>query len=76
MPHLHLLGVRRATSGASAAHVLQGYTGLPLAEARRMVEEARAGKRVRLQVDEEYVAHDLAALLGDLGVVVEVDDSL
>ena len=62
-------------SAHSLAHGVQQYTGLPLPEAQRVVERARAGERVELELDDEYAAYDLADLLTDLGATAEVDES-
>lgn len=67
--------VRASASAHSLAHVVQQYTGLPLPEAQRMVERARAGERVELELDDDYAAYDLASLLTDLGAPADVDES-
>jgi hypothetical protein len=67
--------VRAGASAHSLAHVVQQYTGLPLPEAQRVIDRARAGERVELELDDEYAAYDLAALLSDLGAATEVDES-
>lgn len=75
MPRLVIHHVRPTASAHSLAHTVQQYTGLPLAEARRVVDRARSGERVELELDDEYAAYDLAALLSDLGATVQVDES-
>lgn len=75
MPRLIIHQVRSTASAHSLAHSVQQYTGLPLPEAQRVVDRARAGERVELDLDDEYAAHDLAALLADLGATAEVDES-
>lgn len=67
--------VRASSSAHSLAHVVQQYTGLPLPEAQRVVERARAGERVELELDDDYAAYDLASLLTDLGASADVDES-
>lgn len=67
--------VRPSSSAHSLAHVVQQYTGLPLPEAQRVVERARAGERVELELDDDYAAYDLASLLTDLGAAADVDES-
>lgn len=67
--------VRAGASAHSLAHVVQQYTGLPLPDAQRVVERARGGEPVELEVDDEYAAYDLASLLSDLGAESEVDES-
>ena len=67
--------IRSTISVHSLAQTIQHYTGLPLPEAQRVVERARSGEQVELEVDDEYAAYDLAALLADLGVTAEVDES-
>ena len=67
--------VRPGASAHSLAHVVQQYTGLPLPEAQRVVERARAGETVSLELDDEYAAYDLASLLSDLGAETVVDES-
>jgi len=67
--------VRSTISVHSLAQTVQHYTGLPLPEAQRVVERARSGEQVELEVDDEYAAYDLAALLADLGITAEVDES-
>lgn len=76
MARVFVLRVRRTVNVHSLASVVQQYTGLPLPEARRAVERARAGERVELELDDEYAAYDLAGLLSDLGAASDVDDSL
>jgi hypothetical protein len=65
-------GARSSVSVHSIIGILQTYTGLPLPEAQALLDRARAGERVELEVDDEYAAYDLASLLGDLGVEAEV----
>lgn len=76
MARVFVLRVRRGASVHSLASVVQQYTGLPLPEAQRAVERARAGERVELELDDEYAAYDLAALLSDYGVATDVDESM
>jgi hypothetical protein len=40
-----------------------------------VIERARSGEQVELEIDDEYAAYDLAALLADLGATAEVDES-
>ncbi|HEX2209392.1 MAG TPA: hypothetical protein VHG93_17065 [Longimicrobium sp.] len=75
MARIILHHVRSASSAHSLAHTVQQYTGLPLPEAQRVIGRARSGERVELELDDEYAAYDLAALLADLGVRAEVDES-
>jgi hypothetical protein len=75
MPRLIIQHVRAAASAHSLAHTVQQFTGLPLPEAQRVVERARAGEQVELELDDEYAAYDFAALLADLGAIAEVDES-
>ena len=75
MPLVILRHVRATVSAHSLAHTVQQYTGLPLPEAQRVVDRARAGEQVELEIDDEYAAYDLAALLVDLGATAEVDES-
>jgi hypothetical protein len=67
--------VRAGASVHSLAHVVQQYTGLPLPEAQRVVERARTGELVELELDDEYAAYDLASVLTDLGATADVDES-
>ena len=67
-------GARPTASAHSVIGVLQTYTGLPLPEAQALLERARGGERVELEMDDEYAAYDLASLLGDLGVEAEVPE--
>lgn len=76
MPRVILHHVRSTASVHSLAQTVQHYTGLPLPEAQRVVDRARGGERVELELDDEYAAYDLAALLGDLGATAEVDESI
>ncbi|HEX2077093.1 MAG TPA: hypothetical protein VHG08_05270 [Longimicrobium sp.] len=75
MPKLVIQHVRAAASAHSLAHTVQQYTGLPLPEAQRVVDRARAGERVELEMDDEYAAYDFASLLADLGATAEVDET-
>jgi hypothetical protein len=75
MPYLVIGHIRAGASLHSLAHVVQQYTGLPLPEAQRVVERARASERPELELDDEYAAYDLASLLSDLGAETEVDES-
>ncbi|MBW3570876.1 MAG: hypothetical protein KY467_07205 [Gemmatimonadetes bacterium] len=75
MPRIVIHRVRATVSVHSLTRTVQHYTGLPLPEAQRAVDRARAGERVELELDDEYAAYDLAALLGDLGATAEVDES-
>ena len=75
MPRIIIHGVRPTVSAHSLARTVQQYTGLPLPEAQRVVDRARAGERVEMEIDDEYAAYDLAALLSDLGATAEVDES-
>lgn len=75
MPFVLIGHVRAGSSAHSLAHVVQQYTGLPLPEAQRVVERARAGETVSLELDDEYAAYDLASLLSDLGAETVVDES-
>jgi hypothetical protein len=76
MPRIVIHRVRPTASAHSLAQTVQQYTGLPLPEAQRVVDRARAGERVQLEMDDEYAAYDLATLLADLGATAEVDESL
>ena len=76
IPRVVVTGARQGTSVHSVVGILQTYTGLPVAEAQAVVERARAGERVELEVGDEYAAYDLAALLADLGVHAEVPEDL
>jgi hypothetical protein len=76
MPRIIIHRVRPTISAHSLAQTVQQYTGLPLPEAHRVVDRARAGERVEIEIDDEYAAYDLAALLADLGATAEVDESL
>ena len=75
MPYVLIGRVRATASAHSLAHVVQQYTGMPLPEAQRVVERARAGETVSLEMDDEYAAYDFASLLSDLGAETEVDES-
>jgi hypothetical protein len=75
MPFIVIGHVRATSSAHSLAHVLQQYTGLPLPEAQRVIERARSGEKVELELDDEYAAYDLASLLSDLGAETLVDES-
>ncbi|HEY0020588.1 MAG TPA: hypothetical protein VGC13_30090 [Longimicrobium sp.] len=75
MARVTLQRVRSTISVHSLAQTVQQYTGLPLPEAQRVVERARTGEHVELELDDEYAAYDLAAVLADLGVTAEVDES-
>lgn len=75
MPRIIIHRVRPTVSAHSLAQTVQQYTGLPLPEARRVVDRAHAGERVEIEMDDEYAAYDLATLLGDLGATAEVDES-
>lgn len=76
VPRIRLSGARPRSSDRSLASVVQSYTGLPLPEAIRAVERARAGEEVLLEMDDEYAAYDFAGMLADLGMRAEVDESL
>lgn len=76
MPRVRLHGTRPRASDHNLASVMQTYTGLPLPDALRAVERARAGETVELELDDEFAAYDLAGLLEDLGMRAEVDESL
>ncbi|MBW3655929.1 MAG: hypothetical protein KY444_07465 [Gemmatimonadetes bacterium] len=67
-------GARSGVSAHSVIGVLQTYTGLPLPEAQALLDRARGGERVELEMDDEYAAYDLAALLSDLGVEAQVPE--
>jgi hypothetical protein len=67
--------IRAGASAHSLAHVVQQYTGLSLPEAQRVVDRARGGERVELELDDEYAAYDLASVLTDLGAAADVDES-
>jgi hypothetical protein len=75
MARVLLTGSRPRASEASLAGVLQAYTGLPHPDALRLVRHAAKGVRVEVEIDDDVTAYDLAALLSDLGVVAEVDES-
>lgn len=75
MPRVIIQRVLQTVSQHSLAHTVQQYTGLPLPEALRVVERVRSGEQVELEIDDEYAAYDLAALLADLGATAEVDES-
>ena len=75
MPRVVIRHVRASSSGHSLAAVVQQYTGLPMPEARRVLDRARAGEAVELEVDDEYAAYDLASMLTDLGAGADVDES-
>lgn len=68
-------GARSSVSVHSIIGILQTYTGLPLPEAQALLDRARGGERVELEMDDEYAAYDLAAQLADLGVEAEVPES-
>lgn len=76
MPIVRLNAARPRASDHNLATVVQTYTGLPLPEALRAIERARAGETVHLEVDDDYAAYDLAGMLTDLGVAAEVDETL
>lgn len=67
-------GARPSVSVHSVIGVLQTYTGLSLPDAQALLDRVRRGERVELEVDDEYAAHDLASLLGDMGVGAEVPE--
>jgi len=67
-------GARPTASAHSVIGVLQTYTGLPLPEAKAVLERALGGERVELEMDDEYAAYDLASLLSDLGMEAEVPE--
>jgi hypothetical protein len=75
MPRIIIHHVRATVSAHSLAQTVQQYTGLPFPEAQRVVDRARAGERVSLELDDEYAAYDLASVLADLGATAEVDES-
>jgi hypothetical protein len=75
MPRIIIHRIRQTVSAHSLAQTVQQYTGLPLPEAQRAVDRARAGERVEIEIDDEYAAYDLATLLSDLGATAEVDES-
>ena len=75
MPRVLIHHVRAGSSAHSLAHVVQQYTGLPLPEAKRVMERARTGQPVELELDDEYAAYDLASMLSDLGASADVDES-
>jgi hypothetical protein len=66
---------RASASAHSLASAIQQYTGLPMPEAQRVVDRARAGQPVELEMDDEYAAYDLASVLTDLGAPADVDES-
>ena len=74
MTHVVLTGIRGNISDHAAANVLQMYLGYTMPEALRVLEDVREGKRVSLEIDDEYAAYDLASLLTDLGVAAEAED--
>jgi hypothetical protein len=76
MPRVWLSGALPRSSNRHIASVVQTYTGLPLPDAMRAVERARAGEEVVVELDDEYAAYDLAGMLSDLGMRAEVDESL
>jgi ribosomal protein L7/L12 len=76
MPRIIIHHVRATVSAHSLAQTVQQYTGLPLPEAQRVVDRARAGERVAIEMDDEYAAYDLASVLSDLGATAEVDESM
>lgn len=76
MPRIIIHRVRATVSAHSLAQTVQQYIGLPLPEAQRVVDRARAGERVEIEMDDEYAAYDLSALLSDLGATAEVDESV
>lgn len=67
-------GARPSVSVHSIIGILQTYTGVPLPEARALLDRARGGERVELEMDDEYAAYDLASLLSDLGVEAAVPE--
>lgn len=75
MARVCIANVWAGSSAHSLAHVVQQYTGLPLPEAQRVIERARRGERVELELDDEYAAYDMASLLTDLGASADVDES-
>ena len=75
MTHVVITGMRSNASDHAAASVLQMYLGYTMPEALRALEEARNGRRVSLELDDEYAAHDLASLLTDLGVAAEAEEA-
>ncbi|HEX5871178.1 MAG TPA: hypothetical protein VFY65_12215 [Longimicrobium sp.] len=75
MPRIIIHRVRPTVSAHSLSQTVQQYTGLPLPEAQRVVDRARAGERVEIEMDDEYAAYDLSTLLADLGATAEVDES-
>ncbi|HEU0301473.1 MAG TPA: hypothetical protein VFR37_18585 [Longimicrobium sp.] len=74
MAKLIIQHVRSSASAQTLANTVQQYTGLPLPDAQRLVDRARAGERVELEMDDEYAAYDFASMLADLGAVAEVDE--
>jgi hypothetical protein len=75
MPRVWFSGQHPRASDRAIAAALQSYTGLPLPDALRVVERARTGEEVALEMDDEYAAYDLAGLLMDFGMRAEVDES-
>jgi glucuronate isomerase len=75
MPRVVIHHVRATSSAHSLAAVVQQYTGLPMPEAQRVLERARTGQAVELELDDEYAAYDLASMLTDLGAEADVDES-
>lgn len=75
MARVRIGHVRASSSAHSLASVVQQYTGLPMPEAQRVLERARGGEPVELELDDEYAAYDLASLLTDLGATADVDES-
>lgn len=76
MARVWFSGPRPRASDRAIAAAVQTYTGLPLPEALRVVERARTGEEVSLELDDEYAAYDLAGMLADFGMRAEVDESL
>jgi hypothetical protein len=61
-------------SRVSIAQVLQRYLGVPMSHAKEWAAQLLDGQPLVVEMADEYAAYDLANLLEDLGMVVEVEE--
>ena len=75
MPQVHIRRVRYDVSRESVASTIQEYTGMSILDARRLADDAAAGKETSIYVDDFTTVYELADLLSSLGVEAEPDES-
>lgn len=75
MPQVHIRRVRYGVSRESVASTIQQYTGMGTLDARKIADDAVAGKETSVYVDDFAAVYELADLLTGLGVEAEPDES-